>query len=159
MKLYIKQRVFAFYNSYDIYNEAEEILFTVKGELSFGKKLKIFDADGAEIGLIMETPFSFGYCYEIYRGNKHAGYGQIGTIKSKISFTKTIFDVDFNGWHIEGDLYAYDLVVKDDRNIPIATISKEFFEFSDTFVVETDGPQDLFSLVSVMIITDLLHDR
>ena len=36
MKLLFKQRLFSWFDSYDIYNEAEETIFTVKGKLSWG---------------------------------------------------------------------------------------------------------------------------
>jgi uncharacterized protein YxjI len=34
MKLLFKQRFFSWFDSYDIYNEAGDIVYTVKGQLS-----------------------------------------------------------------------------------------------------------------------------
>jgi len=159
VKLLFRQRAFAFFSSYDVYNEAEEMLFTVKGKFSWGQKFQIYDANGVEIGMIMSKLFSLRTCYEIFRGNAYEGYGQIGEIKFRPSLTKTRYDVNFNGWQVEGDLFAWEFVVKDRNNIPIATISKELFEFTDTYSVEVDDSQNLFELIAVILIADLSRDR
>ena len=36
MKLFFKQRFFSWFDSYDIYNEAGETVYTVEGKLSWG---------------------------------------------------------------------------------------------------------------------------
>ena len=50
MKLLFKQRFFSWFDSYDIYNEAGQTVYTVRGQLSWGHCLKIYDAHGREIG-------------------------------------------------------------------------------------------------------------
>ena len=42
MKMLFKQRFFSWFDSYDIYGEAGNPLYTVKGQLSRGHCLKIF---------------------------------------------------------------------------------------------------------------------
>ena len=43
MKLLFKQRIFSWLDSYDIYDEKGETVYTVKGQLSFGHKLFIYN--------------------------------------------------------------------------------------------------------------------
>ena len=43
MKLLFKQRAFSWFDSYDVYDEAGNTIFTVKGQFAWGKCLKIFD--------------------------------------------------------------------------------------------------------------------
>ena len=59
MKLLFKQRMFSWFDSYDIYNEAGDAVYEVKGVLSWGHCLKIFGPDGAELGTVKEEVFSF----------------------------------------------------------------------------------------------------
>lgn len=55
MKLLIKQRVFSWSDTYDIYDENENPKYFVKGEiLSLGHRLHVYDAAGNEVGLIKE---------------------------------------------------------------------------------------------------------
>ena len=44
MKLLFKQKMFSWLDSYDIYNEQGEVVFTVKGQLDWGHCLKIYDS-------------------------------------------------------------------------------------------------------------------
>ena len=52
MKLLFKQRIFSWLDSYDIYDEKGETVYTVKGQLSFGHKLFIYNKYGEHIGTI-----------------------------------------------------------------------------------------------------------
>ena len=46
MKLLFKQRFFSWFDSYDIYNENGETVYTVEGKLSWGHKLHILNNQG-----------------------------------------------------------------------------------------------------------------
>ena len=54
MKLLFKQRLFSWFDSYDIYDEAGETVFTVKGRLSWGHCLEIYDRFGEHVGTVKE---------------------------------------------------------------------------------------------------------
>ena len=67
MKLLIKQRVFSWTDSYDIYDENGNAKYCVKAEfLSIGHRLHVYDATGQEIGLIKEKVFTLLPVFEIY---------------------------------------------------------------------------------------------
>ena len=59
MKLLFKQRIFSWLDSYDIYDEKGETVYTVKGQLSFGHKLFIYNKYGEHIGTIKEEISTF----------------------------------------------------------------------------------------------------
>ena len=59
MRLLFRQRMFSWFDSYDIYDEAGETVYTVKGQLSWGHRLKIFDGTGNEIGMVQERELTF----------------------------------------------------------------------------------------------------
>ena len=65
MKMYFKQRLFSWFDSYDIYDEQGNTLFVVKGQLSWGHCLKIFDAYGNEVGTVKEQIFTFLLKFEV----------------------------------------------------------------------------------------------
>ena len=50
MRLLFKQRMFSWFDSYDIYDENENTVYVVKGQFAWGHCLKIFDASGCEGG-------------------------------------------------------------------------------------------------------------
>ena len=55
MKLLFKQRLFSWFDSYDIYDEAGNTVYVVKGQLAWGHKLIIYDAYGNEVGMVLEV--------------------------------------------------------------------------------------------------------
>ena len=59
MKLLFKQRLFTWFDSYDIYDENGNTVYTVEGQLSWGHCMKVFDANGNEIGMLQEKVFIF----------------------------------------------------------------------------------------------------
>ena len=79
MKLLFKQRAFAWFDSYDIYDENENTVYIVKGQLSWGHCLKIFDAsEENELGTVKEQIFSWWPQFELYEGSDC-----IGTLKKE----------------------------------------------------------------------------
>ena len=94
MKLLFKQRAFAWFDSYDIYDENENTVYIVKGQLSWGHCLKIFDAsEEHELGTVKEQIFSWWPQFELYEGSDC-----IGTLKKEPwGWFKPRYNIDFNG--------------------------------------------------------------
>ena len=65
MRLLFRQRFFSWFDSYDIYNENEETVYTVKGQLSIGHCLAIYDANNNRIGMVQEKFLTFLPKFEI----------------------------------------------------------------------------------------------
>ena len=108
MKLLFKQRMFSWFDSYDIYNEAGDAVYEVKGVLSWGHCLKIFGPDGAELGTVKEEVFSFLPRFVLYVGGEC-----VGQIKKEFTFFKPVFTLDCSGWSIEGDMWEWNYLVSD----------------------------------------------
>lgn len=58
--------VFSWFDSYDIYNEAGETVYTVEGKLSWGHCLHILDAAGNHIGTVKERVLTLLPKFELY---------------------------------------------------------------------------------------------
>ena len=81
MKMLFKQRMFSWFDSYDVYDEVGNVLYVVKGQLAWGHCFKIFDANGSYLGKVEERVFSFLPKFEIYLGDLC-----IGCISKEFSF-------------------------------------------------------------------------
>ena len=128
MKLLFKQRAFTWFDSYDIYDENENTVYVVKGQLSWGHCLKIFDAS-----------------------EEH----EMGTVKEQIfwGWFKPRYNIDFNGWHIEGDWTEWDYTITGPDGEKVAAISKELLHWTDTYVLDIADPEDaLYVLMFVLAI-------
>lgn len=59
MKLLFKQRLFSWFDSYDIYDEQGSVVYVVKGQLSWGHCLQISDQMGTPLGTVKEKVLTF----------------------------------------------------------------------------------------------------
>ena len=148
MKMLFKQRLFSWLDSYDIYDEAGNTLFEVKGELSWGHLLRIYDARGNEVGCVKERIFTFLPKFEMYLGDSYAG-----CISKEFSFFSPKFNIDYNGWHVDGDWFEWDYSIFDAADREVATVSKELWNWTDTYSINVRDPQDtLYALMLVLAI-------
>ncbi|MCH5272246.1 MAG: LURP-one-related family protein [Lachnospiraceae bacterium] len=148
MKLLFKQRFFSWFDSYDIYDETGNALYVVRGQISWGHCLKIFDCAGNEVGTVKERVFTFLPKFEIYLGSDY-----VGCISKEFSLFKPKYNIDCNGWHIDGDFFEWDYSIVGAGGSLIATISKQIFHWTDTYVIDVTRPQDaLCALMFVLAI-------
>ena len=140
-----KQRFFSWLDSYDIYAEDGSTLYTVKGVLSWGHCLKIFDAYGNELGKVKEEVLTFLVPkFQMYLGENH-----IGTIRKEFTFFRPKFTLDMNGWEVNGNWWEWDYEVHEGGR-HVATVSKELFNWTDTYSIDVDRDED--SLIVLMIV-------
>lgn len=149
MKLLFKQRLFSWFDSYDIYDEAGNVVYTVKGQLSWGHRLKIFDSQEREIGTVQERIFTFLPKFEIYLGDSY-----VGCISKEFTLFKPAFDIDYNGWHVEGNFFEWDYRIVDMSGRCVATISKEIFNWTDTYVIDVYNSEDALGVLMLVLAID-----
>lgn len=148
MKLIFKQRMFSWFDSYDIYNESGGVAFEVKGELALGHCLRIYDAYGDEVGTVKEKVLTLLPKFEMYEGNKY-----IGCISKELSLFKPKYDIDYNGWHIDGDWLEWDYTIYAADGRIIAKVYKEVLHWTDTYIIDVRNPGDaLYALMFVLAI-------
>ena len=103
MRLLIKQRVFSWTDSYDVYDENENPKYFVKAEFfSLGHQLHVYDRNNHELGVIRQRLLTFLPAFEIEIGGRVRG-----EIRKQFSFFKPRYEIDYNGWRVEGDFMMY----------------------------------------------------
>lgn len=149
MKLIFKQRLFSWFDSYDIYYEDGTTAYTVKGQLSWGHCLKIYDGQGREAGMVKERVFTMLPRFELYLGQKYAG-----CISKELTFFKPRYSIDCNGWQIEGDFLEWDYKILDRNGRLAAAVSKEIFHMTDTYVIDVEDQWDALCALMVVLAID-----
>ena len=145
MKLYFRQRIFSWFDSYDVYDEAGERVYTIKGQLAWGHCLKIYDACGMELGMVKERILTFLPKFEIYIRDRY-----IGCISKEFTFFRPKFNIDYNGWQVQGDWFEWDYQILSDNGSPVAYVTKELLHLTDTYVINVQDPKD--SLCALMLV-------
>lgn len=145
MKMLFKQRFFSWFDSYDIFDESGRTLYSVKGELSWGHLLRVYSADGRELGYIKERVLTWLPKFEIYISDVC-----VGSVKKELTFFRPRFMVDYNGWHVDGNFWEWDYSVTDASGGYIATVTKELWRLTDTYLIDVYDPEN--ALVTLMLV-------
>ncbi len=135
MRLLFRQRFFSWFDSYDIYNEQGDQAYLVRGELAWGHLLRIYDAAGREVGYIKERILTWFPKFEMYLGGNY-----VGCINKEFSLFRSRFNIDCNGWRVIGDFFEWDYQIIDRGGSRIASVSKELFNLTDTYVIDVSDP-------------------
>lgn len=148
MKLLFKQRFFSWFDSYDIYDEDGRTVYTVRGELAWGHLLRIYDANGNEVGTVKQRIMTWLPKFEMYLGDEY-----VGCISKEFTFFKPQFNIDCNGWQVNGEIFEWDYSIRNADGREIATISKEW-GWTDTYVIDVLDPGDALCALMLVIAID-----
>lgn len=149
MKLILKQRLFSWLDSYDIYDEQDSVVYSVKGKLSFTHHLNIYDHHQVHIGTIKQELLSLMPRFSMFI---HQQY--IGCIYKKLSFFKPQFQLDCNHWKVVGNWLEWDYQIIDEHDQQIASISKDLCHFTDTYVLDIIHSQDALLVFMIVLAID-----
>jgi uncharacterized protein YxjI len=154
MKYRMKQDWIAFGDDFTITDESGHVVAKVDGKVfSIGDKLTFHDAQGREIGVISQRLISLRPSYEITRG------GNVVAVVSKDFFTlfRCSFTVDVPGpddLEAQGNLLDHDYVFSR-HGQTVATVSKGWFSFRDSYCIDVAPGEDPFLIVASAVVIDL----
>ncbi len=149
MKLLIKQRVFSWTDTYDVYDEAGNPKYFVKAEFfTLGHRIHVYDMNQNEIGVVKERVFKLlpVFDIEIYGRN-------FGTVQKEFTFFKPKYEINYNGWRCEGDFLAWNYDVYSGCSVAVH-ISKEVLHWGDTYVIDIVDPADEIMALMLTIAID-----
>ena len=146
MKLLFKQRFFSWLDSYDVFDEDGQTVYTVKGQLSWTHKLKIFDVNDRVVGTVEEAFLTWLPRFEIYIGDRY-----VGCIKKEFTFFTPKFSIDCNGWSVKGDFFEWDYEIYDGNGSLVAVISKEVFNFTDTYSIDLKDDSNVLGVLMLCL--------
>lgn len=136
MQMLIKQRVFSWTDSYDVYDESGRPRYFVKAEFfSLGHQIHVYEKEtGREVGSIHQKLFAWMPTFEIVIDGRVQG-----TVRKKFTFFSQNYEVDYRGWDVEGDFMGWDYRVMQ-GNMEVMSISKELFHWGDTYALRYSNP-------------------
>ena len=149
MRLWFKQRFFSWFDSYDIYDEEGNVVYTVEGQLAWGHCLHVLDRERNHIGTLWEDVSAILRRYEMYLGETLAG-----TIQREATFIRPYYEIDCCGWQVDGDLFGWDYTVKTLYGNVIATISWEMDKMTDAYVVQVEDARDALLVLMMVLALD-----
>lgn len=157
MRYQINQKILSFGDNFVIKDEYGAEKFYVKGKVfALGDKLRIYDENGIEKVYIEQKLFKFMPEYSVYIEGQY-----VANIKKEFTFFRPRFQIDSSvgQYSIDGDFFGYDFRINKNGRV-IASISKKFFSFRDSYGVEiADEENQALILAFVIIIDQVIHDE
>ena len=158
MRYLLKQRLFSIGDDFFIRDEEGHDVFFVDGKVfTIGHKLSFQDTAGRELAFIQQKLLSWSPTHEIYRD------GQLVALIKKELFTffHCRFSIDVPGpddLEAEGDFLDYEYSITRGGRI-VATVSKKWFAWSDTYAVEVAEGEDAVLILAATVVIDMVcHD-
>ena len=149
MKLYIKQKVFSWNDKFYVKDEFGKDRYYIEGEFfSLGKKLHIFDMNGNELAFIHQKVLSFLPRFFVFVGGV-----QVAEIVKEFTFFRNKYRIDGLGWEVDGDFMDHDYVITH-MGRPIVSISKEWFTWGDSYMLDIADNSDPINALSVVLAID-----
>ena len=148
MRLLFKQRLFSWFDSYDIYDEDGNVVYEVKGQLDWGHCLKVYQSN-VHLATIKQVLLTFIPRFEIYKDDQY-----VGSISKEFSFFVPRYNIDFNGWQVEGNWLEWDYTILRSDGGVVATISKELLHMTDTYVLDIQNPKDALHVLMFVLAMD-----
>ena len=148
MQLRIKQRIFAWSDTYDIYDASGNARYFVKGEVfSLGHQIHVYHKEsGNEVGSIHQKLLTFLPKYEIVIDGR-----LVGTITREFTLWKPKYRVDFRDWEVDGDFWGWNYVARRGE-YEVLRVSREL-AWSDCYVIDyTNSADEIPALLLVLAI-------
>ncbi|MDP2274598.1 MAG: LURP-one-related family protein [Archangium sp.] len=156
MRYLLRQDLLSFGDDFTIKNEAGEPVFQVDGKAFtlVREKLAFEDMQGQELAFIRERIIALTPSYEILRN------GEVAAVVKKdlINLFRCGFTVDVPGpddLEAQGSLLDHEYTfTRGSRTV--ATVSKRWFSFTDTYGVEIEPGEDPVLILASTVVIDMI---
>ncbi len=148
MKLYIKEKVFAWGDKFTVKDEAGRDKYIVQGEVfSWGKKLHVYNIAGDEVAFIKQEVWSWMPRFYVFCGGR-----QVAEIKKEFTFFLPKYSIQGLGWEVNGKFLAHEYQITE-YGRPVVSIRKEWMTWGDSYELNiTDPANELVALAVVLAI-------
>ncbi len=149
MKLYIKQKIFSWKDKFYVKDENGNDRYYIEGELfSLGKKLHIYDMNNNELAFIHQKVLSFLPRFFVFIGGI-----QVAEIVKEFTLFRNKYRIEGLGWEVDGDFMDHDYEITS-MGRPIVSISKEWFTWGDSYMLDIADNVDPINALSVVLAID-----
>lgn len=158
--LFASQIRYRLKETYYIYDQNRAVRYVVKGELmSLKHHLHVYDATGrTELATVKEKVIAVRSPLSLDSNPKdfviEVGGKKLGKVKTKASFARQKFDVTFNEWTVEGDIFGKNYKVLDKDGNVVMTTSQKLAYVNDMYYVDITEPKNEFHCVLILLALD-----
>ena len=153
MRLYMKEKVFSWNERFTVKDENGWDKYFVEGEFfSLGKKLHLLNVHGDEVAFIQQRLFTLMPRFSVTVAGR-----ELAEIRKEFTFFFQRYVIDGLGWEIDGDVWAHDYVIRKNGRT-IVRITKEWFTWGDSYVLDILDPADELVALAVVLTVDCVAE-
>ena len=153
MKLYMREKVFTLNERFTVRDEWGNDKYYVEGEFfSLGKKLHLLNTHGEEVAFIKQELLTLMPRYAVSVAGR-----DLATIRKAFTLFFQRYAIDGLGWEVDGSVMMHDYVItKNGRTI--VRITKEWFTWGDSYVLDIADPADELVALAVVLTIDCVAE-
>ena len=153
MRLYMKEKVFSWNERFTVKDENGWDKYYVEGEFfSLGKKLHLLNVNGEEVAFIHQRLFTLMPRFSVTVAGR-----ELAEIRKEFTFFYQRYVIDGLGWEVDGDVWAHDYVIRKNGRT-IVRITKEWFTWGDSYVLDILDPADELVALAVVLTVDCVAE-
>ena len=154
MKLYIKQHLFTWGDTFSVYDADGSECFRVESEiLTLGRKLHVYDAAGQERAFIGQELLTFLPRYHV-----EIDGAEVAAVVQEFTFFTREYTVEGPGWTVTGDFFDHDYQITYGCRT-VDAISREWLTLGDAYEIDIAAEDDTLTALAVVIVIDACMDR
>lgn len=152
MKLYMKQKVFSWADTFTVKDSMGEDKYFIEGEVfSWGKKLHVYDRSGREVAFVRQKLWTFMPRYMVSVNGT-----DVAEIVKEFTFLRPKYSILGPGWEVDGSFWEHDYEVTENGR-SIVRIRKEWMTWGDTYELDiADTGNEVMALAVVLAIDCVL---
>lgn len=152
MKLYMKQKVFSWADTFTVKDAYGEDKYFIKGEVfSWGKKLHVYDRNNREVAFIRQKLWTFLPRYMV-----SVDGADVAEIVKEWTFLRPKYSIIGPGWEVDGNFWEHDYEVTGNGR-PIVSIRKEWMTWGDTYELDVADPANEVMALAVVLAIDCVQ--
>ena len=153
MKLYMREKVFTLNERFTVRDEWGNDKYYVEGEFfSLGKKLHLLNTQGEEVAFIRQELLTLMPRFTVSVAGR-----ELATIRKEFTLFFQRYAIDGLGWEVDGSVMMHDYVItKNGRTI--VRITKEWFTWGDSYVLDIADPADELVALAVVLTIDCVAE-
>ena len=149
MKLYMKQKVFSWSDTFTVKDTLGEDKYFIKGEVfTLGKKLHVYDRSGREVAFIHQKLWSFLPRYMVTVTGT-----DVAEIVKEWTLLRPKYSILGPGWEVEGSFWEHAYQVTENGH-PVVSIRKEWMTWGDTYELDIANPSNEVMALAVVLAID-----
>ena len=148
MKLYIRQKIISWTDSFSVKDERGNDVYSVRAKLiSLVKQLSVYSGS-TEVARIQRKLISILPKFLVFVNGR-----QVTEIQKRLTFIRDKYHLSGLGWDVCGNILEHDYTIKSGGN-RIATIHKKWMAWSDTYELDINDSCDPIAALAVIIAID-----